>query len=64
MLAILSLFRNYRQKMLYIFGNKLDLLPEMLYLFSNAGVALMVEHLTCNQGVAGSTPVSGSYETF
>ena len=26
----------------------------------NAEVALMVEHLTCNQGVAGSTPVLGS----
>lgn len=25
-----------------------------------AEVALMVEHLTCNQGVAGSTPVLGS----
>ena len=28
-----------------------------------AEVALMVEHLTCNQGVAGSTPVLGSNMT-
>lgn len=28
--------------------------------FLNAGVALMVEHLTCNQGVGGSSPFSGS----
>ena len=28
-----------------------------------AEVALMVEHLTCNQGVAGSTPVLGSTHT-
>ena len=27
---------------------------------SNAGIAQLVEHLTCNQGVAGSTPVTGS----
>ena len=29
-----------------------------------AEVALMVEHLTCNQGVAGSTPVLGSSDEW
>lgn len=27
-----------------------------------AGIALMVEHLTCNQRVVGSSPTSGSKE--
>ena len=30
----------------------------------NAGVASMVEHLFRNQGVAGSTPVSGSNQNL
>ena len=29
-------------------------------MFNYAGVALMVEHLTCNQRVVGSSPASGS----
>ena len=31
-------------------------------MFNYAGVALMVEHLTCNQRVVGSNPASGSNE--
>ena len=31
------------------------------YICDQAGVALMAEHLFRNQGVAGSTPVSGSF---
>lgn len=31
---------------------------------NNAGVASMVEHLFRNQGVAGSTPVSGSNQNL
>ncbi|CCF13393.1 hypothetical protein BLGI_1305 [Brevibacillus laterosporus GI-9] len=26
----------------------------------NAGVAQLVEHLTCNQGVVGSSPIAGT----
>ena len=28
--------------------------------FKRAGIAQLVEHLTCNQGVAGSTPAAGT----
>lgn len=34
------------------------------YFIQNAGVAQMVEHLTCNQDVVGSSPIASStYES-
>jgi hypothetical protein len=31
-----------------------------VYTASNAGLAQLVEHLICNQGVTGSSPVAGT----
>lgn len=31
---------------------------------AEAGVAQLVEHLTCNEDVAGSTPVAGSFRNL
>ena len=37
--------------------------PVNLISLSNAGVAQLVEHLTCNQGVVGSSPIAGTIKT-
>lgn len=39
---------------------KLAIVFEAVYKTSRAGVAQLVEHLTCNQVVAGSSPIASS----